>query len=186
MYPILIKLQVKFELLHTNEQNTINQLPDMVPSRPDMTAIPLISFYIPICAFKSSHTCHLHFHYLAHKKQKERKCLNTMSPKEVIDLTQAIGNLTTATSAVSDAAKKLEEWSRQLDEKDARLKQTEERLNVKDRELEDKEKRLKGVEERMKVYEVVVKKLEENAAKLGPVVKLNVGKPLLSSLTSFL
>jgi len=98
-----------------------------------------------------------------------------MSPKEVINLTQAIGNLTTATSAVSDAAKKLEEWSRKLDEKDARLKQTEERLNAKDRELEDKEKRLKEVEERMKGYEVAVKKLEENTAKLGPVVKFNVG-----------
>eukprot|EP00026_Physarum_polycephalum_P010975 Phypoly_transcript_11164.p1 GENE.Phypoly_transcript_11164~~Phypoly_transcript_11164.p1 ORF type:complete len:360 (+),score=61.90 Phypoly_transcript_11164:125-1204(+) len=98
-----------------------------------------------------------------------------MSPKEVNNLAVAIGNLTTATSAVSDAAQKLEVWAKELVEKDERLRQLEERLSVKEKELQDKEKRLKEVEDRGKGYEAAVKKLDENTAKLGPVVNLNVG-----------
>jgi myosin heavy subunit len=152
-------------------------------------------------------------------KEEERiEC--TMSPKQVTDLTLAIGNLATATLAVSDAAKRFEGWSSELEAKEAKLNQMEERLiakerdlkdtekrakevekrseqlekkeinlrelevrlNAKEKELEDKEKRWKEVEERMKGYEVAVKRLEENAAKLGHVVKLTVGtNPLIFS-----
>jgi chromosome segregation ATPase len=136
-----------------------------------------------------------------------------MSLKQVTDLTLAIENLATATLAVSDAVKRLASWrkkqgynnakrklmlrrrtwrtekkakvlSKQLADKNAELKQLEERLVVKGRELGDKEMRLKEIEERMNGHGEAVKKLYQNVAKLGPVVKLNVGTNYLLNLLS--
>jgi DNA repair ATPase RecN len=103
-----------------------------------------------------------------------------MSPKQMTELTQALGNLTNATSVISETAKKLGEWDKELEEKGTNLMQLEERLSRKERELEEREKRVQQTEERMQWYYVAVNRIEENVAKVGPVVKLNVGTEFVS------